>query len=77
MAGIAVRAARWWLPISSMLSPSELTIVQVGLNKLLKTGCARQLIVTRKLSWLGLKVEYIYPVDEGEDQNLTDEGDLI
>ena len=76
MAGKAVRAAQWRLPISSMLSPSELTIVQVGLYMLLKTVCARQLIVTRRLSWLGLKVECHYHDDKDEDQNPANEEDL-
>ena len=43
----------------------------------LQTKCAKQLIVTRKLSWLGLKTEYLCPVDKGEDQNLASEVDLI
>ena len=61
----------------SMLSPPRVTNVQFGLNKLLSIRCARQLIVIRKLPWLGLKVEYLYQVDKGEDQNLTNEEDLV
>ena len=63
--------------MSSMLPQSELTIIQVGLNKPLKTGGARQLIVTTKLSWLGLKLECLYHADKDEDQNLTNEEDLV
>ena len=43
----------------------------------LGTGGARQLIVTIELSWIGLKVECLYHADKDEDQNLTNEEDLV